>query len=131
MVSNALKYGEGSPVDIAVSSDGSNATLVVTDQGIGIQPEHLQRIFGRFERAVSSRHYGGFGLGLYIANQIVQAMAGSINVSSNPGQGSTLKVTLPLREACSPAQAKESSATFPDCWAVGVEATPRLGPLAA
>lgn len=96
LVSNALKYGEGRPIDIAVSSDGSNATLAVTDHGIGIQPEHLQRIFGRFERAVSSRHYGGFGLGLYIANQIVEAMAGSIDVSSKPGQGSTFKVTLPL-----------------------------------
>ncbi|WP_224369046.1 ATP-binding protein [Hyalangium versicolor] len=96
LVSNALKYGEGKPIDIAVASEGSTATLTVTDHGIGIQPEHLHRIFERFERAVSSRHYGGFGLGLYIANQIVEAMAGSIEVRSNPGQGSTFKVTLPL-----------------------------------
>jgi signal transduction histidine kinase len=96
LVSNALKYGERKPVDIVVSSNGFSATLAVRDQGIGIPPEHLERIFGRFERAVSSRHYGGLGLGLYIAHHVVEAMDGSIRVSSRPGHGSTFEVTLPL-----------------------------------
>jgi predicted ATPase/signal transduction histidine kinase len=96
LLSNALKYGEGQPIEMALTSDGTTASLSVTDHGIGIQPEHLERIFGRFERAVSSRYYGGLGLGLYIATQIVKAMSGSIRVTSTPGEGATFTVTLPL-----------------------------------
>lgn len=96
LLSNALKYGEGRPVDVLVASTGATARLRVLDHGIGIDSEQQQRIFGRFERAVSSRYYGGFGLGLYIANQVAEAMGGSIQVSSNPGQGSAFTVTLPV-----------------------------------
>lgn len=69
LVTNALKYGEGKPIDIAVTSEGANAVLRVRDRGIGIEPAKLERIFGRFERAVSARQYGGFGLRLYIAGK--------------------------------------------------------------
>jgi signal transduction histidine kinase len=72
---------------------------VVRDRGIGIEAEHLTRIFGKFERAVSERHYGGLGLGLYITQQGVQAMGGTIHVESLPGQGATFSVRLPLRGA--------------------------------
>ncbi|MGQ0508311.1 MAG: sensor histidine kinase [Myxococcaceae bacterium] len=96
LLANALKYGEGKPVNLSVSRSDSSATVKVTDHGLGIEPQHLKRIFGRFERAVSARQYGGLGLGLYIANQIVEAMSGSIQVSSEPGRGSTFAVTLPL-----------------------------------
>ncbi|WP_437727500.1 ATP-binding protein [Sorangium sp. So ce861] len=96
LVSNALKYGQGEPIEIAVDSAGSSATLTIADHGIGIAPEHLGRIFGRFERAVSARHYGGLGMGLYITRQLVEALDGSIEVSSVLGEGSTFKVTLPL-----------------------------------
>jgi signal transduction histidine kinase len=93
---NALKYGEGKPIDLALTSDGSTATVSVTDRGLGIAREHLDRIFGRFERAVSARSYGGLGLGLYIAHQVAKAMGGSIAVRSSPGEGSTFTIHLPL-----------------------------------
>ncbi|WP_437490218.1 ATP-binding protein [Sorangium sp. So ce1014] len=96
LVSNALKYGQGKPLEIAVTSTDSMATFTIADHGIGIAPEHVGRIFGRFERAVSARHYGGLGMGLYITKQLVEALDGSIEVSSVPGEGSTFKVTLPL-----------------------------------
>jgi signal transduction histidine kinase len=67
----------------------------VRDHGIGIDEEHHGRIFGRFERAVSARHYGGLGLGLHIARQIVEAHTGTIRVESKPGEGTLFVVDLP------------------------------------
>jgi PAS domain S-box-containing protein len=95
LLSNAIKYGPGKPIAITVRSDETNAELVVHDEGIGIETEHLERIFVRFERAVSANHYGGLGLGLYIVRQIVEALGGSIRVRSEIGIGSTFTVTLP------------------------------------
>jgi signal transduction histidine kinase len=68
----------------------------VRDAGIGIAPEDHPRIFGRFERAASDRNYGGLGLGLYIARQIVDAMGGRIGVESERGHGATFTVELPM-----------------------------------
>jgi PAS domain S-box-containing protein len=96
LMSNALKYGAGKPVHVHVESREGRATLRVRDEGIGIQPEHLSRIFGKFERAVSERHYGGLGLGLYIARRSVEAMGGTIIVRSTPGNGATFEVSLPV-----------------------------------
>src|SRR5204862_57068 len=59
LLANALKYGEGRPVEVAVSVEDGRARLEVSDHGIGIAEEVRERIFGRFERAVSVRHYGG------------------------------------------------------------------------
>ena len=69
---------------------------MIRDHGIGISKEDQERIFDRFERAVSVRSYGGMGLGLYVARQIVLAHGGSIRIESAPGQGSTFTVNLPL-----------------------------------
>ncbi|HEX8436718.1 ATP-binding protein [Archangium sp.] len=96
LVSNALKYGAGAPVDILVRSSGAMALLEVKDHGIGIAPEDLERIFGKFERAVPVRKYGGFGVGLYIVRQLVEALGGAVDVESTPGQGTTFHVVLPL-----------------------------------
>ena len=68
----------------------------VSDRGIGIAAGDLARIFDRFERASSSRQYGGLGLGLWISREIVRASGGSIAVESTPGEGATFKVELPL-----------------------------------
>jgi PAS domain S-box-containing protein len=96
LVSNALKYGAGKPIEIsATASSVGGATISVRDHGIGIQVDHQERIFERFERAVSERNYGGFGLGLWIARRIVEAHGGTIRVWSQPGAGSTFTVELP------------------------------------
>jgi len=97
LLSNAIKYGAGKPIDLRVEGTEEAARLVVRDRGIGIAPDQQARIFGRFERAVSERHYGGFGLGLWIVKQILDALGGSIRVESAPGQGSTFVVDLPRR----------------------------------
>jgi signal transduction histidine kinase len=75
----------------------------VADRGIGIAPEHRERIFGRFERAVAGKEYSGVGLGLSIAHDIVEALGGTIGVVSEPGSGTTFTVTLPLRAMALPA----------------------------
>ncbi|XXF77079.1 ATP-binding protein [Myxococcaceae bacterium GXIMD 01537] len=102
LVANAMKYGAGKPIEVTLEGNATTAWLRVRDQGIGIAEEDRERIFERFERAVSVRHYGGFGLGLWIVREIVQALGGTIEVESAPGQGSLFTVTLP-REPHEPA----------------------------
>ena len=103
LLSNALKFGGGKPIDISLGGDGGAAWLAVRDHGIGVDPARQPYIFDRFERAVSSKHYGGLGLGLYITRRIVEAHGGSIRVDSRPGEGATFTVELkdaaPAREA--------------------------------
>ncbi|NBD14194.1 ATP-binding protein [Corallococcus silvisoli] len=99
LVANALKFGRGRPVDVTLQPDGAVARLSVVDHGIGIKPEDRERIFERFERAVSSHHYGGLGLGLWVSRQVVEAHQGRIDVEDTPGGGTTFRVTLPLQGA--------------------------------
>jgi signal transduction histidine kinase len=102
LLSNAIKYGPGRPIEVQVLAGGESATLSVSDQGIGVDPEDAARIFHRFERAVSTRHYGGLGLGLYIVRQIAEAHGGQISVASREGGGSTFTVVLPRRPISPP-----------------------------
>jgi signal transduction histidine kinase len=95
LLGNATKYGPGKPILVTVKREGSVARLTVRDWGMGIAPEDQARIFERFERAVSE-NYGGFGLGLWISREVVQAHGGRISVESAPGQGATFTVELPL-----------------------------------
>lgn len=95
LLTNALKYGRGQPIHIAVLRDGSNARLDVQDHGIGINPEDQQRIFLAFERAISENEVSGMGIGLYVANEIVRAHKGEIRLESAPGTGSIFTVLLP------------------------------------
>jgi len=97
LLTNALKYGAGTPVRLSITADEATARIAIEDHGIGIAPRDQARIFQRFERAVSDRHYGGFGLGLWITRRIVEAMGGTIRVSSALGEGSTFTVELPRR----------------------------------
>ena len=97
LLSNAVKYGAGKPITLTAACDGEFATLTVTDEGIGIAPEDQQRIFARFERAVSSRHYGGLGLGLFIVREVLEKMGGTIRVRSVPAEGAAFTVILPLQ----------------------------------
>ncbi|MGH7270702.1 MAG: ATP-binding protein, partial [Polyangiaceae bacterium] len=99
LLTNALKFGAGQPVEIVIEDHGPGARLVVRDHGIGIAPEDVDRIFHRYEQAISSRAYGGMGLGLYIVSQIVKSHGGTIHVESQPGTGSTFIVDLPREPA--------------------------------
>jgi signal transduction histidine kinase len=95
LLSNAIKFGPGKPVAITAEAVNSRVRVRVTDQGIGIEPAMLPRIFDRFERAVEARHYGGLGLGLHIAKTIVDGLGGTLVVDSQPGHGATFTLELP------------------------------------
>lgn len=97
LVSNAIKYGGGKPVEVAAAQDGDRLLIRVRDHGAGIRPEDHDRIFAQFERAVAPDKRGGFGLGLWIVRQLAEAMGGAIGVDSAPGAGSTFRLDLPLR----------------------------------
>ncbi|HVH41276.1 MAG TPA: PAS domain-containing sensor histidine kinase [Labilithrix sp.] len=97
LVSNAIKYGQGTPIDVRCSAEGTDGVVTVRDRGIGIAPENLERIFGRFERAVSERNYGGLGLGLWIAQEIAAAHGGHVEVTSNVGEGAVFRLVVPSR----------------------------------
>jgi signal transduction histidine kinase len=96
LIDNALKYGEGKPIEIVLTRNGERVIAVVQDRGMGIAAADHDRIFRRFERAVSVRNFGGFGLGLWIARQIAAAHGGTIRVESEKGQGARLIVELPV-----------------------------------
>src|SRR5262249_17901718 len=98
LLSNAMKFGAGSPIEGTVEAVDGMARLSVQDHGIGIPPEDQERIFGPFERAVSLSHYGGFGVGLWTARRIVEAHGGTIRVESRPGEGAKFIVELPRRK---------------------------------
>jgi predicted ATPase/signal transduction histidine kinase/tRNA A-37 threonylcarbamoyl transferase component Bud32 len=95
LVTNALKFGAGHPIEIRIRNAGAVAELSVQDHGVGIEPSRQPFVFDRFERAVSTTHYGGLGLGLYIARRIVQAHGGDLRVESELGRGATFTFTLP------------------------------------
>jgi signal transduction histidine kinase len=99
LLSNALKYGSGKPIEIKIRKENEKAFMQIIDHGIGIAAEDQKRIFSRFERAVSYMKISGFGLGLYIVSEIVHAHGGEISVYSEYGQGSTFTVELPLQPA--------------------------------
>ncbi len=95
LLSNAFKFGARKPVDVTLEEREGSARLTVRDRGIGISEENQSRIFQRFERAVSETNYGGFGIGLWLVRQVVEAHGGHIEVQSQLGQGTTFIVTLP------------------------------------
>ncbi len=105
LVDNGLRYGAGSPVRVSAARAGGDLEIEVSDQGPGIPADQLPHVFERFRQAGSSaEHRAGIGLGLYITRQLVTALAGSIEVSSAPGQGATFRVRLPGVPAGGPEQ---------------------------
>lgn len=99
---NAIKYNrEGGQVMVSVSRVGEEAVLAVKDTGIGIPPEHQERVFERFYRVDKShsKESGGTGLGLSIVKHAVQDLGGHLTLSSTPGEGTEIKVYLPLKSA--------------------------------
>jgi len=96
LLSNALKFGIGSPVTLRLRSNGQSAQLDVQDHGIGVSADQQARLFGRFEQVVAQHGGVGFGIGLWVADRLVTAMGGRIAVSSRLGEGSTFTVAFPL-----------------------------------
>jgi signal transduction histidine kinase len=96
LLSNALKFGSRKPIVVVIDSlDEDHVRLRIRDHGIGVAPHEQSRIFERFQRAVSDQHYGGFGLGLWIVRQVIEAHGGTVGVKSEPTVATTFTVELP------------------------------------
>ena len=113
LLSNAIKFTAAGEVRLRVARDGGNIFFRVIDTGIGLDAEHLARLFQPFEQADSSttRNFGGTGLGLAISRELARLMGGDISVDSRPGAGSSFNLHLPLPETTAPQQAAESLPT--------------------
>jgi signal transduction histidine kinase len=96
LLSNAIRFGAGRPIDVVVDADPDCATLEVRDRGVGIAPILHSRIFERFERGAEQRS-GGFGIGLWVVKSICVAMGGTVAVESAPGEGACFSIRLPRR----------------------------------
>lgn len=102
LIDNAIKYSDpGSTVHIIAGREESGVVVHVRDEGCGIPPEHLPRLFERFYRVdkARSRNMGGTGLGLAIVKHIAQTHGGRVTVESKPGEGSVFSIHLPDRDA--------------------------------
>jgi signal transduction histidine kinase len=98
LVENALRHtGEGGRITIQTLAEADGVSLIVSDTGSGIPPEHLPRIFERFYRADSgrSREAGGTGLGLAIVRHLVEAHGGMVRAESVVGAGTTIRIFFP------------------------------------
>ncbi|WP_065257904.1 hybrid sensor histidine kinase/response regulator [Pseudomonas bananamidigenes] len=98
LLTNALRYGGKSPIQVRVYREGNEARVEVADRGIGISEENQKRIFQQFERVSAKTVVAGLGLGLFISEQIVAAHGGSIVVESKINEGALFRVCLPLQE---------------------------------
>jgi PAS domain S-box-containing protein len=98
LLSNAIRFGAGHPIEIVVDTDHDFASVAVRDHGIGIAPDQQSKIFERFERGLEQRS-GGFGVGLWIVRNICVAMGGAVSVESTLGEGACFTVMLPRTAA--------------------------------
>jgi signal transduction histidine kinase len=95
LVSNALKYGAGEPIEVTTTGDEATATFSVADHGIGIAPEEQDAVFRKFERLSAHARHTGFGIGLWLVKRNVDALGGTIALASQLNVGTTITVTLP------------------------------------
>lgn len=98
LLTNAIRYGNKKPITVKVFEQNGTVNISVIDKGIGIAENAREKIFSRFERAVSANEVSGLGLGLFITKQIVNAHGGSVRVESELGEGSTFIVEIPKVE---------------------------------
>jgi len=109
LLSNAMKYGPGRPIEITILNDGDEATLSIRDHGIGIPPDQRERLFERFARLAPLQHYGGFGVGLWLVHRIVEAHRGHIEAADvGDGEGARFVVRLPRSSQDRPTQREGS-----------------------
>ena len=115
LIGNAIKFTDRGGIAIATTvesriEDTAIFHISVTDTGIGMPPEHLEKIFGAFTQADSSttRKYGGTGLGLTICRRLIELMGGSIRVESNPGKGSVFQISLLFEVGPQPGEESET-----------------------
>ena len=109
LVGNAIKYSpESGHIDVSLRVNGNSATVSVRDQGIGVAPGEVEKIFGLFYRSPDPRadHVGGLGLGLYISREIVSRHHGRLWAERNADAGTTFHVTLPLAQVRSREEAR-------------------------
>jgi two-component system OmpR family sensor kinase len=99
LLSNAVRYGPGHPIAVTAAKDRDVARLSVRDEGVGIAEPDQSQIFEPFRTVRRSSSNGGFGVGLWVTQRLVNAMQGKIAVSSTPGAGSTFAVKLPVARA--------------------------------
>ncbi len=104
LAGNAVKFTEAGGVTLAVTMEDDAVVLTVTDTGPGIAAEDVERIFGEFEQGETTfaRRHAGTGLGLSISRRIVERMGGVLSVATQPGEGATFSVRLPLAAAEAP-----------------------------
>ena len=95
LLSNALKFARGKPIEIEVSKIGNSAVFRITDHGPGISAEGISKVFAKFERGVSFREHPGLGLGLYITHEIAKLHGGDVAVQSERGKRTTFILSLP------------------------------------
>jgi signal transduction histidine kinase len=97
LLSNALKYAAGKPVEVGVSNESGRLIVTVSDEGPGIPEADLPRIFEKFERASSTRHHSGLGLGLYITRLIAESHGGDLEAANLPTGGARFTLRLPVQ----------------------------------
>jgi signal transduction histidine kinase len=114
LIANAMRYGGGKPVQITVEGDDErdSVTLRVRDEGIGISAEDQAQLFHRFFRGAAGADAQGFGLGLWIVQQLVTLHYGTVGVQSTLGEGSTFTVTLPRRLDAAPKEPEPGEPTL-------------------
>ena len=98
LLTNALRYGCGQPVEVSVERTGDMVRIDVRDQGKGIAPSDLERIFEPYERGARNGEPKGLGLGLYISRQLAISHGGELRVTSKPGEGSVFSLILPCTD---------------------------------
>jgi signal transduction histidine kinase len=96
LIDNAVKFGMGSPIEVALHANDGAATISVRDHGPGMPLEEQAEIFKRYRRGTGATGLGGLGLGLHVVRELVEAHHGTVAVEARPGRGSTFTVTLPL-----------------------------------
>ena len=96
LISNAIRYAAGTSIEVAVTCEAGDVLIAVRDGGPGLPEQQIARIFERFERGASMRHFGGLGLGLYLVRQITEAHGGSVIAHNGEGGGACITLRMPL-----------------------------------